>query len=200
MATEKPEGVWPILRSHPRFAGFTAVAFLWNLSLMIAGPFFSVYLVRDLGASPTQIGMLAAIFSATNIIGQRVWGRLNDRHGAAWVMRLTGFMIPGVPLLWSIAPNPWYLLVAEAFSGFVWAGYGLSSFNLLLGLTPAAQRAALHRDLSGLRLQRGVCRAAVGQRIGHGTRHPAALLDLSHRPRDRFISLHDHRKGDRETA
>ena len=29
----------------------------------------------------------------------------------------------------------------EALSGFVWAGYGLSSFNLLLSLTPPAQRA-----------------------------------------------------------
>jgi len=141
VATEKPEGVRSILRTHPRFAGFTAVAFLWNLALMIAGPFFAVYLVRNLGASPLQIGLLAAIFGATNIVGQRVWGRLNDRHGAAWVMRLTGFMIPGVPILWSLAPNPWYLLIAEGFSGFVWAGYGLASFNLLLGLTPVAQRA-----------------------------------------------------------
>jgi MFS family permease len=139
--TEKSEGVRSILRTHPRFAGFTAVAFLWNLSLMIAGPFFSVYLVKDLGASPTQIGLLAAIFSVTNIAGQRIWGRLNDRRGAAWVMRITGFMIPGVPLLWSVAPNPWVLLGVEAFSGFVWAGYGLSSFNLLLSLTPAPQRA-----------------------------------------------------------
>ena len=140
-ATEKPEGIRSILRTHPRFASFTAVAFLWNLALMIAGPFFSVYLVQDLGASPTQIGLLAAIFSVTNIVGQRVWGRLNDRRGAVWVMRLTGFLIPGVPLLWSIAPNPWYLIAVEGFSGFVWAGYGLASFNLLLGLAPAAQRA-----------------------------------------------------------
>ena len=140
-ATEKPEGIRSILRTHPRFAGFTAVAFLWNFSLMVAGPFFSVYLVRDLGASPTQIGLLAAIFSVTNIVGQRIWGRLNDRRGAAWVMRITGFMIPAVPLLWAVAPNPWYLLAVEALSGFVWAGYGLSSFNLLLSLTPPAQRA-----------------------------------------------------------
>jgi MFS family permease len=140
-ASTKPEGIRSILHTHPRFAGFTVVAFLWNLSLMIAGPFFSVYLVKDLGASPTQIGLLAAIFSATNIVGQRVWGRLNDRRGAAWVMRLTGFLIPAVPLLWSIAPNPWYLLAVEGLSGFVWAGYSLASFNLLLSLAPAAQRA-----------------------------------------------------------
>ena len=140
-AKGQQEGVWSILRGHPQFAGFTAVAFLWNLALMVAGPFFSVYLVRDLGASPVLIGLLAAAFSLANILGQRVWGKLNDRRGAAWVMRLTGFMIPAIPLLWSIVPNPWYLLAVEFFSGFTWAGYSLANFNLLLGLAPSAQRA-----------------------------------------------------------
>jgi MFS family permease len=132
---------WAALRARPRFVAFTAVAFLWNLALMTAGPFFSVYLVRHLYASPTQIGILAAVNATANIVGQRIWGRLNDRRGAAWVMRITGLLIPLLPLLWSVAPGPWYLLPVEAFSGFVWAGYGLSSFNLLLGLTPEAQRA-----------------------------------------------------------
>ncbi|MCX6032033.1 MAG: MFS transporter [Chloroflexi bacterium] len=129
------------LRAHPRFLAFTAVAFIWNLSLAIAGPFFSVLLVRHLGASPTQIGLLAAINAATNIIGQRVWGRLNDRRGAAWVMRCTGLLIPCLPLLWALMPNAWLLLPVEAFSGLLWSGYSLANFNLMLGLAPQAQRA-----------------------------------------------------------
>ena len=139
-ATGRDEGVWRLLRGHPRFAAFTAVAFLWNISLMIAGPFFSVYLVKNLGASPFQIGLLAAVNSLTNIIGQRIWGRLNDQRGAAWVMRLTGLLIPLVPLLWSVAPNPWFLVIVESLAGFLWSGYGLASFNLLLGLTPPDRR------------------------------------------------------------
>lgn len=137
----RPEGVWKILRTHPRFAAFTAVAFIWNLALMVAGPFFSVYLVVNLGATPTQIGLLAAANSVTNIIGQRLWGRLNDRRGAAWVMRVTGLIIPVVPLLWAFAPDPWFLIPVEILAGFLWSGYGLASFNLLLSLAPAAQRA-----------------------------------------------------------
>ena len=108
---------------------------------MIAGPFFSVYLVRTLGASPTQIGLLAAVNSAGNILGQRFWGRLNDRHGAVWVMRLTGLLIPAIPLLWSLASDPWFLIPVETFSGFMWAGYSLANFNLLLTLAPPAKRA-----------------------------------------------------------
>lgn len=139
-ASGRDEGVWRLLRGHPRFAAFTGVAFLWNLSLMVMGPFFSVYLVRNLGASPVQIGLLAAVNSLANIIGQRIWGRLNDQRGAAWVMRVTGLLIPLVPLFWSLAPNPWYLMPVEALAGFLWSGYGLSSFNLLLGLAPADRR------------------------------------------------------------
>lgn len=139
-ATGQREGVWRLLRTHPRFAAFTGVAFLWNLSLMVMGPFFSVYLVRNLGASPVQIGLLAAINSLTNIVGQRIWGRLNDQRGAAWVMRVTGLLIPLIPLFWSLAPNPWYLMPVEALAGFLWSGYGLSSFNLLLSLAPDDRR------------------------------------------------------------
>ena len=183
-AAEKQEGIRSILRTHPRFAGFTAVAFLWNLSLMVAGPFFSVYLVRDLGASPTQIGLLAASFSVTNIVGQRVWGRLNDRRGAAWVMRITGFMIPAVPLLWSIAPNPWYLLGVEAFSGFVWAGYGLSSFNLLLSLAPPAQRARYTAIYQVSVFSSAFIGPLLGGALRRRARHPSPFLDFSRRPDD----------------
>jgi MFS family permease len=140
-AAEAKQPLWLLLRTHPRFAAFTAVGLLWNLSIMVAGPYFSVFIVRVLAASPTQIGLLAAINSLANIIGQRVWGQLNDRRGAAWVMAATGLLIPLVPALYAVAPNPWFLLGVESLSGFSWAGYGLASFNLMLGLAPDDQRA-----------------------------------------------------------
>ncbi len=139
--TTVKQPLWLLLRSHPRFAAFTAVGFFWNLSIMVAGPYFSVFIVRVLAASPTQIGLLAAINSLANIIGQRIWGRLNDRKGAVWLMAVTGLLIPLVPVLYAIAPNPWFLLMVESLSGFAWAGYSLASFNLMLGLAPDEQRA-----------------------------------------------------------
>jgi MFS family permease len=129
-----------IVRSRPEFAAFTGVALIWNLALMVAGPFFSVYLVRTLNATPTQIGILAAVYSLGNIVGQQFWGSLNDRRGAGWVMGLTGMLIPLIPITWLLAPNPWWLVPAEIFSGLMWAGYGLANFNLLLSLAPAVQR------------------------------------------------------------
>lgn len=138
---ESKQSVWAMLRAHPRFAAFSAVAVLWNLSIMVAGPYFSVYIVRHLLATPTQIGLLAAANSLFNIMGQRIWGRVNDHRGAVWVMGLTGLLIPLIPAFYAVAPNPWWLIAVECFSGFAWSGYGLASFNLMLGLAPAEQRA-----------------------------------------------------------
>lgn len=129
-----------LLRDNHQFAVFAAVALIWNFALMIAGPFFSVYLVRTLHGTPTQIGILAAVYSAGNILGYRLWGRLNDRRGAAWVMSLTGLLIPAMPLAWSMVPGVWWLIPVEFTSGFMWAGYLLANFNLLLVLAPEHQR------------------------------------------------------------
>jgi MFS family permease len=40
-------------------------------------------------------------------------------------------MMPLVPLLWLISTNPVYLIFANAFSGFIWSGFDLTSINFL---------------------------------------------------------------------
>ena len=130
-----------IFRTHPRFAAFTTVTFLWNLAVMSVAPFLTVHFVRNLHATPTMIGILSAAASAMNVVGQRFWGRYGDRYSSVSVMRLTGLMIPLVPIMWSLAPNAWWVVPVESFSGFMWAGYQLASFNLMLSLAPTEQRA-----------------------------------------------------------
>jgi MFS family permease len=161
-------GLFGFLRQHPRFTAFAAVAFIWNLAINVAGPFFTVHLVRNLGATPTEIGILATIQSLSTIVGQRVWGRLHDRKGALWIVRFSGFMIPCLPLLWAIAPAPWFVGLIYTVGGFAWAGHGLANFNLLLSLTPAVQRG---RYVAAYQIA-AFAGAALGPLIG------GALLDL----------------------
>jgi MFS family permease len=130
-----------IFRQNPHFAAFTALAFFWHLSLQTAGPFFAVYQIRHLGANVAHIGLLSSIGAFSGMIGQRVWGVQNDRRDAVWVMKVTGFLIPGIPVMWALVSNWWYLPVIEAISGFIWAGYWLANFNLLLRMSPEANRA-----------------------------------------------------------
>ena len=39
-------------------------------------------------------------------------------------------------MLWAFFTAPWQVGVNNAFGGFLWAGYNLANFNLLLQLTP----------------------------------------------------------------
>ncbi|MCS7220455.1 MAG: MFS transporter [Anaerolineae bacterium] len=128
------------IQTSPGFLGFVISAFIWNLALQIAAPFFNVYLVNQLHGTTSIVGLLAGVSSFFSLVGQRVFGRLLDIKGALWVQLITGLLIPGLPLAWLFVTNPWQPLLINAFGGLLWAGYNLSNFNLLLELTPDDQR------------------------------------------------------------
>ncbi len=129
------------LRQSPGYRGLVVSAFVWNLGLQVAAPFFNVYLVNELGATTTMVGLLAAVSSLTALVGQAIFGRALDRKDAIWVQQICGFLIPGLPLAWIFITAPWHVAVINTFGGFLWAGYNLSNFALLLSLTPQEQRA-----------------------------------------------------------
>jgi len=135
-------------RIETKFRRLCAIAALWNLSLGIAGPFFGVYMVEGLRASAAFVGGIGVVNGLAALPGQRLFGLLSDRWGPRKVQLLTGLLIPLVPWGWALARTTWQLLPIELFSGFIWAGYGLSSFNFLLTLMPDARRArysAIHQ-------------------------------------------------------
>lgn len=130
----------PHLRAHPDFLALCATAALWSFSLNIAGPFFNVYLVEDLKASAGVVGILSVVSSLAALPGQRLFGPLSDRWGAHRVQLITGLLIPLLPLGWALTRSPWHAVPINLAGGFLWAGYGLSSFNFLLTLTPEDRR------------------------------------------------------------
>lgn len=132
--------LWRILRQSPGFIGLVASAFVWNLSLQIAAPFFSVYLVNEFQASTTTIGVLASVSSLMALFGQQIFGRLLDKKGTFWMMLVCGFTIPLLPLGWVFVTAPWQVGLINTLGGFVWAGYNLANFNMLLLLTPDQDR------------------------------------------------------------
>jgi MFS family permease len=133
-------GFLSVFVKHPQFAAFTGIGFLLHLSLQVSGPFSAVYQIQRFGANTAHIGILASVGALTGMIGQRVWGAQNDRRGDAWVVRVTHFLIPCTSFAWAIIPSWSYLPFVEAVSGFAWAGYWLSNFNLLVRMVPEENR------------------------------------------------------------
>jgi hypothetical protein len=75
-------------------------------------------------ASLTVIVMKVAFLPA--------WGTLIDQYGARQLGSLAALLLALVPLPWLWANGLGWVLVAQAFSGFSWAGFELAEFTLLL--------------------------------------------------------------------
>ena len=145
---------------------FCLSAALWNFALNISGPFFSVYQAKVLMLTPATIGLLATVSSLSGLPAQRIIGPLTDRLGPRRVQLITGFLIPLLPIGWLFVTRadwaPWQITLINLAGGFLWAGYSLASFNMLLALMPAEQRArltALYQVIVTISLAAG---AAVG--------------------------------------
>jgi MFS family permease len=129
------------LRGDRNFLAFCLYAMVWNFSLNIAGPFFNVYLVKALNTTAFMVGFLSIVSSMAGLPALRWFGQLNDRWGPHKVILLTGSIIPVVPFAWYFITSAWHVVPINILSGFLWAGYNLAMFNLLLAIAPEEQRA-----------------------------------------------------------
>ncbi len=125
---------WRALRTNRTFLAFTLIMMVWTFGVQVAGTYFTVYQKDVLQSTTRLIGLLTTVTSVTSLIGQRVWGRLIDQRGSRWVMTLCGLIIPIMPFMWIFITRPWHVVFISLQSGFLWAGFNVANFNLLLEL------------------------------------------------------------------
>ena len=104
---------------------------LLMFSVHIAAPFFTVYMLRDLQFNYLTFTIVIAISIVARIVSGPIWGRHSDRFGNFTVIALTGLLVSFIPLFWLLSTNIIYLIIVELFSGFVWSGFDLASFNFV---------------------------------------------------------------------
>jgi len=112
-----------------RFVLFIAIV---SFATTIAGPFFAVYMLKDLGMDYLSYTFVVISPIVSTLVFLPVWGKFSDVHGNVKILRITGYLIPLVPLLWALSPVflsisytslIFYLFLLEIFSGFAWAGF-----------------------------------------------------------------------------
>ena len=118
----------------------------------ISAPFFAVYMLEELKFSYLEFVMASVASILTQFVTLRFWGRFSDLYGNRIVMIITSCLIPSLPLLWLFSDNYGYILALQAFSGFAWSGFTLSTANYLYDIRPFrsdfATYAALQAALS----------------------------------------------------
>ncbi|MGI2259684.1 MFS transporter [Shewanella sp. GXUN23E] len=121
----------------------------------ISAPFFAVYMLENLHFSYLEYVGASVASILTQFITLRYWGKFSDKYGNRLVMIITSSLIPSLPLMWLFSDNYLYILAIQAFSGFAWSGFTLSTANYLYDIRPfrsdfatyAAMQAALSAAL-----------------------------------------------------
>ena len=120
---------------------FSLFFILMQSAVGIAAPFFSVYMLKTLDFSYLQFMANTGMAVLVQFLTLSYWGRISDVMGNRLVLTTTGWIIPFLPALWLVSPNFWYLMLLQIVSGFCWAGFSLSSGNIMYELIPREKRA-----------------------------------------------------------
>lgn len=131
------------VRATPRsnFARFAFTVALMNGAAQIAGPFFPVYMLRDLHWSYLQFTINMAVFLLAQTLFVRWWGALGDRHGNRAILAANCWLMTVLPLFWIVSTNYYVLLLAQVVSGACWSGFNLAAGNFIYDAVTQAKRA-----------------------------------------------------------
>jgi MFS family permease len=140
--------------AHPTFRRYSLFVAGMQAAVAVSGPFFSVYMLRDLDYSYWQFSANTGTSILTQFFTLGIWGRICDRWGNRFVMVSSSLLMPVLPMLWLGSTNPYYLMCVQVISGIAWGGFALSTANYLYDLRPPradfASYAAVQSGLSAL--------------------------------------------------
>jgi len=135
---------WQFIKKAPfnNFGRFTIYVAMMTLAINIAGPFFAIYMWKELAFNPiwfTLVNISSGIFSLLFI---PLWGRFADRWGNRELLKLGSLLVIPGSLLWVFSPNPIYIaLVPQLVMGIGWAAFSLAASNFIYDAVTPERRA-----------------------------------------------------------
>ncbi|MEZ0535759.1 MFS transporter [Caldicellulosiruptoraceae bacterium PP1] len=126
------------------FKHFMIFFVLWNFGLNVAGPYFNMYMIKDLKMSYFNIIFYTQIISnLATIITIPYVGKIVDRIGNRPMLLLSSSLLCFVPILWCFtnAHNYKYLIaIISILAGILWPIMDMGNNNLILKLSDSNQK------------------------------------------------------------
>lgn len=116
---------------------------LWNISVQVALPYFSVYMVSGLKMQYTFITILGILSSVSVIIMVRIWGKIADKKSWVFTTKVAIGLLGVVHFFWFFMTKSSMSYIAPflfVLAGISWAGIGISLFNIQFVFSPEKGR------------------------------------------------------------
>jgi len=141
---------WDFLKTSrtSSFGRFVLFRGAFSFVIGIAGPFWAVYMLRDLGFSYIWFMAITVAGTAFQLMFLPLLGKASDRFGNIKIMSICSWIIIIVPMLWLVPEmlsndlniKLYLLFVPAIVSGFAWAGYNLAVNNYVYDAVGSRKR------------------------------------------------------------
>lgn len=120
------------------FLWLMAYGAAWGFSTSTFGPFYAIFMYKDLGLTVQDVGTLVILASIGGAAAAPAWGKLADRFGNKPVMLFCMIAWQIQNFLWCILTpeTSWMLYGMWIYGGVMASGFVLSMFNLQLKIIP----------------------------------------------------------------
>jgi len=125
---------WQFIKKAPfnNFGKFTIYIGLMNFAVNVAGPLFTVYMLRDLKFSYLTFTVVNISATLVTLLLLPLCGRISDKYGNRQLLKLGTIIVPILPALWIFSKEPLYLiLVPQLLSGVGWAAFNFATSNFI---------------------------------------------------------------------
>lgn len=157
------EGFRAFLRRSSRsFRRFLLFSSLMHLAVLVAGPYFVLYMLRDLHFSYLDYGGWLAAGVLGQLLTLQGWGRFADRFGNKALLSITGFIVPVLPMFYLLTTSALFMMGVNFFSGMIWAGLALGLQNYVFDAVPDEDRATGFAVYSTVNAVGWCCGALLG--------------------------------------
>jgi predicted MFS family arabinose efflux permease len=164
LPVQDPRGFFGFMRDLPRKNHGRLVMYmsLVNFAVFISAAYFTPLMLKEYHFDYVTYTLVISGTAFAKFLSFSMWGELCDKLGARRVLRACGFMMAFVTLPWLFTREPMLLFLAQCYTGFVWAGYELSTFTFLLDATEPEERAQVSSYMHALGATAGLLGGLIG--------------------------------------
>ena len=127
---------------HTNFGRFAIFVGVFYFAAYIGSPFFSVYMLKNLGFSYITLMLVNVAPTLFSIFFMSAWGSFADKYGNKRLIKIGAVLVGLSPILFTVSSSPLYLiLIPQLVNGVGWAAFNLASSNFIYDAVSRERRA-----------------------------------------------------------
>lgn len=144
------------IKKYDNYGKYSFYQAFFMLSSMIAGPFFAVYMLKNLGFSYITFMIVSMSASVFYLIFAPLAGKFGDKYGSKKLITIGSIIFIFTPIFWIFLKTPLSLILIPQLLA------GLANATIMIGFTKFTYDAVTPQH-------RGICLAYTNILIGIGT-------------------------------